>query len=86
MRQGDFQTVGGKCPECGFLHPITPGKKCPLGKQKTPLGVEVNFESFFGDLRTILVSQIEKKNINDPKKLLGHVLVKITKIVEGYSE
>ena len=86
MTIGDIPTAGSKCPECGLLHPITPGKKCLMGKEQTPSGTEIDFDSFFGDLKTIVISQVEKKDIKDPKKFLGHVLVNITKLLEGYSE
>jgi len=86
MKTGDIQTRGDTCPECGFIHPITPGKKCLMAKEKTPSGIAIGFDSFFTDLKTILLSQIELKNIKDPRKFLGHVLVKITKLLEDYSE
>ena len=86
MKTGDIQTRGDTCPECGFLHPIIPGKKCPMSKEKTPSGQEIDFESFFSSLKTIVISQVKTKDVKDPKKFLGHVLVKITKLLEDYSE
>ena len=86
MTTGDIPTVGSVCPECNLMHPIIPGKKCLMAKEKTPEGTEIDFDSFFGSLKTIVVSQIETKNIKDPKKFLGHVVVNITKLIEGYSE
>jgi len=86
MAGKDIPTVGQVCPECGFLHPIIPGKKCPMAKEKTSSGISIDFNPFFGDLKTILVSQFEKKEIKDPKKFFGYALVKITKLLEEYRE
>jgi len=86
MVKGDIPTFGSACPDCGLLHPITPGKKCLMAKEKTPSGTEIDFDSFFGALKSIVISQINTKDIKDSKKFLGHVIVNVTKLLEDYSE
>lgn len=76
-----------KCSECGLSHPPVPvGEKCPLAKEKTITGEEINFNDFFVSLKNILTSQIKIKQIKDYKKLLGKMIVEITKIAEEYKE
>jgi len=82
----ELQTVGSHCPDCGLLHPIIPGKRCLMAKEKTSSGTEIDLDSFFTDLKTIVISEINKKDIKDSKKFLGHVIVNITKLLEEYSE
>ena len=75
------------CDQCGFTHPpIRNGEKCPMAKQKDNSGNEIDFRSFFASLQNILISQIQQKDIKDPKKFLGHILIKITTFSEDYGE
>jgi hypothetical protein len=75
------------CPDCGFAHPPVPaGSRCPLAKEKTASGEEINLEVIFTPLRNILISQIKKKDIKDQKKLFGKIILEVTKIVEDYKE
>ena len=75
------------CSQCGFLHPPLPiGKTCPMAKVTTNEGNIVDFDKFFHDLKNILTSQIQSKNIKDTKKFLGNILVDITKLSEEYKE
>lgn len=75
------------CKDCGYSHPpIEQGKKCPMSKEKTPTGKEINFEEIFVPLKNILLSQINKKNIKDVKKLFGKIIIDVTKISEEYTE
>jgi hypothetical protein len=75
------------CRQCGFSHPpIAEGSRCPMAKDKSPSGEEIDFTGFNSSIRNILTSQIQKKNIKDTKKFLGNIIVEILKIVEGYKE
>jgi len=77
------------CKECGYSHPPIPGgtgTKCPMVKEKTSTGQEINFEYLFIPLKNILISQIKKRNIQDPQKLFGQIILEITKITENYKE
>jgi len=75
-----------RCPMCGLLHPVIPGKPCTAGVQKTTTGQVIDYSGFFSSLKTILISQFEKKKIKNPKKFFGYALVRITKLLEEYNE
>jgi len=75
----------GKCDQCGFTHPPVQGK-CPMAKEKGPDGKEIDLNPLFTPLRTIAISQIQKKGIKDTKKLFGYIIVEITKLMENYKE
>lgn len=75
------------CEQCGFSHPpLRTGEKCPMAKEKTPSGQEINFNEIFNSLKNILTSQIKNKNIKDLKKFFGKIIIEITKISEEYKE
>ena len=76
-----------QCKECGFIHPIIlDGKPCPMAKEKTKSGEEIDLSDFFKNLKFIVSSQIQQKQIKDIKKFLGLVIVEITKFFEKYKE
>jgi len=81
-------TTFGRCPDCGLMHPPLPhGQKCPSAPvQNKQTGEEVDLSQFLGQLRTIAVSQIASKGIKDPKKMLAHIIVKVTQEMENYTE
>lgn len=75
------------CNQCGFSHPpLKEGEVCPMAKVKTNDGSDIDFTTFFTMLKSILISQISKKNINNPKRILSFTLVAITKLLEKYEE
>jgi hypothetical protein len=75
------------CRECGYTHPpVSDGTRCPMAKDRSPLGEEIDYTGFIASLRNILTSQIQKKNIKDTKKFLGNIIVEILKTVEEYKE
>lgn len=83
----DMMPTFTNCPQCGFSHPpVPPGEKCPMAKEKTNDGTEINFDDFFKNLKIILISQIKKKNIKDPKRILAFTTIMITKLLEKYEE
>lgn len=76
-----------QCPQCGLLHPpLQEGQICPMAKQKTDSGEEIELTQFFADLRNILISQIKTKKIKDPKRLMRYILVGTTKLIERYKD
>lgn len=81
---------GNACPQCGTIHPpLPPGTKCPMAKIKVKDGdkeKEIDVNKFLVDLRNIILSQAEKKNIKDVEKLFKNIIVEVTKYLEGYSE
>lgn len=75
------------CTQCGFSHPpLNPGAKCPMAKEKTETGKEINFDQFFISLKNILTNQIQQKKIEDVSKFFGNILVKINSFTEDYKE
>jgi hypothetical protein len=78
---------GVYCSQCGLMHPpLNPGSDCPMKKEVTESGEVINLEKFFQSLKSVLVSNIKKKNIKNYKKLLAYILVKISKTIEQYNE
>jgi len=75
-----------RCPVCGLLHPIISGQPCTAGVQKTSSGEIINYGEFFASLKSILISQFERKGIKNPRKFFGYALVRITKLLEEYNE
>ena len=74
-----------QCSECGYMHPALPeGKVCPMAKQKTPSGDEIDLDKFFINLRNILIANIKKGDVKNYKKLLAVLLIKVNKFVEKY--
>ena len=77
--------TAGVCNQCGFSHPPVAGK-CPMAKEKNAEGVTIDMNDLFTPLRTIAMSQIQKKGIKDIKKLFGYIIIEITKLLENYKE
>lgn len=86
-----MKAIGDGCPQCGMAHPPVPaGQKCPMapvmmkGQQGEDKIVDVN--KFLADLKNIIVSQSEAKEIKDIEKLFKNIIVEVTKYIEEYSE
>jgi len=80
----DFQ---GSCPECGLMHPpIAPGLKCPLAKDKTSSGELIDSSDFLVQMKNIVVSKIQSKNIKNPKKVFALVIIETIKFLDQYKE
>ena len=41
---------------------------------------------FLGDLKNIIISQVDQKKIQDVEQLFKNIIVEITKFLEGYTE
>jgi hypothetical protein len=81
----------GQCSQCGMFHPpVRPGEICPLKPLtvKTADGTnqQVEVEKYLVTMKTILVSQLGKKTIKDPKKFFQNMIIELTKYIEGYKE
>ena len=75
------------CPECGMFHPpLRQGESCPNKPAVNKDGKVIPFESFFSKLKIICKSQIDKKNVKDPEKLLNKVILVVTKELEKFKE
>jgi len=77
-----------QCEQCGYTHPPVVGR-CPMAKVQLSQD-ELNIESGMADLtiqlKNILFSQCQKKQIKDAKKLSTYVIVEIMKLLEAYKE
>lgn len=63
------------CHQCGFMHPPLPsGEKCPMAKEKTKSGIEINFELFFSKLKPLLAHFINTNNIEDQEKFFKDII------------
>jgi hypothetical protein len=75
------------CDQCGKVHPpLKMGEKCPLANSTTPDGKEINMNKFLVNLKNIVISQSQKKQIKDVNKLFDMVTVEVMKFLEKYKE
>lgn len=87
----EAKPVEGACPQCGIIHPpLPPGARCPMAsiKVKTQDGneKEVDINKFLVDLKNIIISQTDSKNIKDLEKLFKNIIIETTKYLESYKE
>ena len=80
-----------KCPDCGMLHPPSPdGKRCDNAPIETGaanvIDLDMTINRYLVNLKNIAVSQIQSKGIKDVNKLLQHLTIEMTKMMEGYHE
>jgi hypothetical protein len=81
----------GQCPQCGMFHPaVRPGEICPMKpsfvKSADGSNPQVEIDKYIVTMKTILISQLGKKSIKDPKKLFQNMIIELTKFIEGYKE
>ena len=86
-----LSTSFDKCPQCGIIHPpVRLGETCPLKpttiKSSDGTNVKVEVDKYLMTMKTILSSQLGKKNIKDPKKFFQNMIIELTKFIEGYKE
>lgn len=82
-----IQTSGNVCPECGVMHPPLPyGERCPNAKVNLPTIDDAEIGRFIGSWKNIIVSQIEKRQFKEPKKVFQEATILLTKFLEEYSE
>ncbi len=75
------------CKDCGFAHPpVSGGSKCPMAKEKTSAGKEIDFTNFFNNLKNMLSTKITEKKIEKPEKLFSKILLEIFKVADNYKE
>ncbi len=87
MNDNRLKPITQKCSQCGFFHPpIIEGELCPMAKEKTGSGEEIDFSEFLLNLKKFLTEQIKTKNTKDYKKLFSHLMVEIIKQAEGFQE
>jgi len=85
-RKNVISATQQQCPQCGLLHPPLPhGERCPNAPLTKKLEKDPTTE-FIIALKNILLSQIEKKKIQNVNKVLQLTLVELTKFLESYKE
>lgn len=80
-----------RCPQCGIIHPpVRPGDICPLKptivKGVDGSNVKLEVDKYLMTMKTILASQLSKKNIKDHKKFFQNMIIELTKYIENYKE
>lgn len=81
-----------QCSQCGTFHPpVRPGEICPMKPAviKSADGnpsQQVEIDKYLVQMKIILVSQLSKKAIKDPKKLFQNMIIELTKFIENYTE
>jgi len=79
--------VGNVCHECGTMHPpVLAGQKCPNAKLNLPTISDEEIGNFLVSMRNILISQIEKNQVKNAKKLFQQSTVALAQFLEGYKE
>ncbi len=72
-----------KCPQCNMYHPpLNIDEVCPMLEDPN----QIDLSGFMLQLRNICKSQIEGSDLKDPKKLLNHVIIVVTKSIQEYKE
>lgn len=78
-----------RCPQCGKFHPpLKEGEECPLKDHSVSPESEsnLNIHPFISNMKSIIVNNIEKKDIKDIDKFQKYVILELNKIIENYSE
>lgn len=79
--------ITSQCPQCKLIHPILKeGEKCPMAKEFTNNGQEIDVNSFLSKLKDIYISNIKIKKIQNIKTFTSSLLIEITKYCENYKE
>ena len=86
------QGANNICPECNMIHPpLKPGQKCPnvnIGKtikHRSNLTDEI-INKHLVDIRNIIISNIDSKEIEDSEKFFQYAVIELTKALETYHE
>jgi hypothetical protein len=75
------------CPECGTMHPpVAAGEKCPNAKMNLESITDEEIGMFLSSMKNIIISQSEKNQIKDVKKLFQQSTVALAKFLEEYKE
>jgi hypothetical protein len=86
-----IQTIGVKCPQCGYIHPpLQPGEICPMAPLETVQDdfkkIKMETDKLFSSILSILRSQIEKKKIKNLEKLFADLQINIFEFIKNYEE
>ncbi len=81
-------TLGSKCEQCGYIHPISQNGICTLSKTKNIKieGDNYDFSEFIDKINNICISQIKMKNIKNIELFKKFTIIELTKVFEKYKE
>lgn len=87
----ELQPTNPQCPQCGKFHPpLQEGEDCPLkgtvDDQNDNTQNQININKFVSTIKSIVLSNIDKKDIKDIDKFQNHLILELNKIIENYSE
>lgn len=83
----DLKPTIPQCPQCGQYHPpLAEGEECSLARKLENEDANEQMNSFMRQMKSILVNNIEKKEINNYNKFFGNLVVKLTKEIENYQD
>ena len=79
-------TGGVVCSQCGLMHPQLPaGEVCPVAMEnKVNSECKFNVDNFVTNIKYTLVSKMSEKNIDDPEKFVGDVILNMVKFIDNY--
>lgn len=89
---GAGAATGDVCKQCGTMHPpVAEGATCPLKSvasepDKTGGLDDTTVNKHLVDMRNIIMAQVSAKGIKDGKKFFQHLVIELTKVMEGYNE
>lgn len=79
--------TGDICSQCGTIHPpIRSGELCPNAKINLPSIKDEEIGDFLVSMRNIIISQVEKNQVKNVKKLFQQSIVVLAKFLEEYKE
>jgi hypothetical protein len=84
----NLPTSGNICSQCKMMHPpIAPGQTCPMKPVENLSGInDIEVNKFLNNMKNILISQMQKRNLKDGKKFFQYAIIELTKALERYSE
>ncbi len=90
-KMADFRPSVPQCPQCGKFHPpLKEGEECPLkntiNNNQSGSNKSVDVSDILLNMRNILISNIQSKEIKDLEKFKQYIIIKLNKEIENYSE
>jgi len=86
-KSNELPTGLERCPQCNYLHPpVKAGERCPNAKTNIKGITNDEVTQFLGNLKNILLNNIEKNNIKNPKRLFQNVIMKVNEVVTNFKD
>jgi hypothetical protein len=81
--------TGNVCQQCKTIHPaLRMGEKCPMAPDEvSDYGLDsVSVSKFVVNIKNMIISQMDKKEIKDGNKFFQFTIIELMKILESYNE